>query len=541
MAQGVISDRVAADLRRGDDRPGIQGQDRPGLSSVRSLRAQAAAVFLVLVLFMSGLLWAIASSIHELDATFEAQTKLLTWQNDTSQISLNAEVLRTNLALFNNALLDGNQAGADAAQTNANTNIKKINSYLADIDGLGLPQGVFETALEYHRAAQALTTFANQFVAAGKHTDQDMLAEVGAAMDEWRGEAATVAPRISRFVADNSLRQDGQLNFVNRLLWSGAIVAVILVLILAFIQLRLTLQPIVRLAALAERLAAGQTTTIPRSMRRDEIGQLSTALASWQSTSFGLIASLTDASSKAAASASRLSTAAEQLAAATAEQTSAATETSASMEELARTSTSIAETLERVAHQAQETRANLEQAQADTLASGERTLALAERVGDINQILSLINEIADQTNLLALNAAIEAARAGDAGRGFAVVADEVRRLAERSKSSSAKIATIIQSAQSESNATVMAMEQSSKQMQHGLALLAAVTEASDQVKLITQQQRTATEQVVEAMEQITVGSRQVATTAQEISAAAANNAALATEMEGMSRSRLQQA
>jgi methyl-accepting chemotaxis protein len=539
MAQGVISDRVAADLRRGDERPGVQ--DRPGLSSVRSLRAQAAAVFLVLVLFISGLLWTIAAATREHDVIFEVQTRLLTWQNDTSQISLNAETLRTNLALFNNALLDGNQAGADASRASADANIKTINSYLDAIDALGLPQDALETALEYHRAAQAFTSFGVQFLAAGKHSDQDMLAEVGTAMDGWRAEAAQVAPRITKLVNDNALRQDRQLNWVNQVLWGGAIGSVILILLLAFIQLRLTLQPIVRLSALAERLAAGHSATIPHSTRRDEIGQLSTALASWQTTSLNLIAGLTEASSKAAASASKLSSAAEQLAAATAEQTSAATETSASMEELARTSTSIAETLERVAHQAQETRTNLEQAQADTLASGERTLALAERVGDINQILSLINEIADQTNLLALNAAIEAARAGDAGRGFAVVADEVRRLAERSKSSSAKIATIIQSAQSESNATVMAMEQSSKQMEHGLALLAAVTEASDQVKLITQQQRTATEQVVEAMEQITVGSRQVATTAQEISAAAANNAALATEMEGMSRSRLQQA
>ena len=110
------------------------------------------------------------------------------------------------------------------------------------------------------------------------------------------------------------------------------------------------------------------------------------------------------------------------------------------MEELARTSTAIADTLEHVASQAIETRENLERAQTDTRASGTRPLALAERVHDINQILALINEIADQTNLLALNAAIEAARAGDAGRGFAVVADEVRRLAERSKTSSAKIA-----------------------------------------------------------------------------------------------------
>ena len=205
------------------------------------------------------------------------------------------------------------------------------------------------------------------------------------------------------------------------------------------------------------------------------------------------------------------------------------------MDELARTSTAIADTLARVASQTIETRENLERAQVDTQASSTRTLALAERVHDINQILALINEVADQTNLLSLNAAIEAARAGEAGSAFGVVADEVRRLAERSKSSSAKIATIIASAEAESTATIMAMERSANQMQHGLSLLASVVEASDHVKLITQQQRTATDQVVEALERITVGSRQVSKTAREISTAATSHAALAFEMENMSR------
>jgi methyl-accepting chemotaxis protein len=205
------------------------------------------------------------------------------------------------------------------------------------------------------------------------------------------------------------------------------------------------------------------------------------------------------------------------------------------MDELARTSTAIADTLARVASQTIETRENLERAQVDTQASSTRTLALAERVHDINQILALINEVADQTNLLSLNAAIEAARAGEAGSAFGVVADEVRRLAERSKSSSAKIAAIIASAEAESTATIMAMERSANQMQHGLSLLASVVEASDHVKLITQQQRTATDQVVEALERITVGSRQVSKTAREISTAATSHAALAFEMENMSR------
>jgi methyl-accepting chemotaxis protein len=190
------------------------------------------------------------------------------------------------------------------------------------------------------------------------------------------------------------------------------------------------------------------------------------------------------------------------------------------MEELARTSQSIAETVASVAGQTNDTRAVLEAAGHDMERSSERTLALAERVGEISALLELINEIADQTNLLALNAAIEAARAGDAGRGFSVVADEVRRLAERSKRSAADIAGIIESTQDETNATVMAMEASSKHMQRGLTLMETVMESTDQVRLTTQQQGAATQQVVDTMESVTEASRQTSATAQQISASA---------------------
>ena len=237
------------------------------------------------------------------------------------------------------------------------------------------------------------------------------------------------------------------------------------------------------------------------------------------------------ASTEVNASAAQLSASSEELAATTTQQSAAVTEASATTEELARASASIAETVGDVAAQAAETRDNLERAEADIQASSERTLSLADRVNQIGVILTLINEIADQTNLLALNAAIEAARAGEGGKGFAVVAEEVRRLAERSKSSAAEIAVITEGVHAETNATVMAMEKGANQMQRGLALLEEVTQAAEQVRLTTQQQRSATGQVVETMEQLTDASRQVSATAQQIAGASASLAELAGNLE----------
>src|SRR5216684_846528 len=293
-----------------------------------------------------------------------------------------------------------------------------------------------------------------------------------------------------------------------------------------------TTRPIGKLSRAAAMVEAGDLTARVNLKGGLEVSRLGDTFNAMIERLGGVLFRLRGEVTEAAG---QLSAAAEQLASATLEQTTAATATSASMEEVARTSASIADTVDRVAIQAGEAQTNLELAQTDLKASGDRTLALAGRINEIEGILELINDIADQTNLLALNAAIEAARAGDAGRGFAVVADEVRRLAERSKSSAARIAEIMKGAEAESTATVMAMEHSASQMQQSLTLLASVVEASGQVKLITEQQRNATEQVGEAIVRITIGSRQVSDTARKISTAAASNARLASEMEEMSR------
>lgn len=69
--------------------------------------------------------------------------------------------------------------------------------------------------------------------------------------------------------------------------------------------------------------------------------------------------------------------------------------------------------------------------------------ALQERADAVKGIADTIFDISSQTNLLALNASIESARAGEAGRGFAVVADEIRQLAEKTRTETENIASIL--------------------------------------------------------------------------------------------------
>ncbi|HRJ40444.1 MAG TPA: HAMP domain-containing methyl-accepting chemotaxis protein [Caldilineaceae bacterium] len=112
----------------------------------------------------------------------------------------------------------------------------------------------------------------------------------------------------------------------------------------------------------------------------------------------------------------------------------------------------------------------------------QRVGEMGHRSQQIVAIVQTIDEIAERTNLLALNAAIEAARAGEQGRGFAVVADEVRKLAERSAKSAKEIGTLIGAVQETASQATLAMQQSNREMEQGLATADETQSSLDQIQ-----------------------------------------------------------
>jgi methyl-accepting chemotaxis protein len=508
-------------------------RDRPAQARHRflpsSLRTQAATLFVLLAIVVSSLLATIALAYQGSDRSHLEADALQDWHFGSARIDATAQSVISNVYLWNNAMLAKDPQEARQLQNQIATDSATITSLVAEISALSLPSSASVFRATHSQAALEVPKFAASFIAAGPHSDADLQVAGAAARKAWAAASTGVDPYITAAIAQNEVVEVARATHVYQVLGLGGVAFLMTLVLLGLLQFRLTLRPIAGLASIANTLAAGRSATITATNRKDEIGQLTGALAAWQGTVGGALFRLRG---EVADSDTTLSVAAQELAAATSEQTAAATATSASMEILAQRSESIADTIDRVAIQAGQTRSSLELAQTDLRSSGDRTLALAGRVDEIEHIVKLINDIADQTNLLALNAAIEADRAGDAGRGFAVVADEVRRLAEHSKAAAADIARLVQGAQSQSSETVMALEKGVKQMERGLVMMQGMADLSGQVQVATKQQRSVTAQVVLAIEHIAEGSRSVAITAGEIASSASSQGELAADLAG---------
>lgn len=157
--------------------------------------------------------------------------------------------------------------------------------------------------------------------------------------------------------------------------------------------------------------------------------------------------------------------------------------------------------------------------------SAEVVAKLGASSKQIGQIVEVISNIAGQTNLLALNAAIEAARAGEQGRGFAVVAEEVRKLAEQSDQAAREITKIIKEIQSETDAVVGIMENSTEEVGRGTEIIGATGERFKHIVVLVQDLNAKIQNIGAASQQLAASSNEVVTSVDSVRQVAGENAA----------------
>lgn len=240
--------------------------------------------------------------------------------------------------------------------------------------------------------------------------------------------------------------------------------------------------------------------TVNASVTEDVTGAIADAINATVDELRRLVATINDTSVKVASSSQETQATALQLAEAAQHQASEIDsasnrirEIAGSIDQVSRNSTESADVAQRsvqIATQGagvvRKTIQGMDSIRDQIQETSKRIKRLGESSQEIGSIVELINDISEQTNILALNAAMQAASAGEAGRGFAVVADEVQRLAERTSGATHRIEGLVQVIQSDTNAAVGSMEQTTAEVVSGARLAEDAGAALGEIERVSQ-------------------------------------------------------
>ncbi|HLH21115.1 MAG TPA: methyl-accepting chemotaxis protein [Chloroflexota bacterium] len=277
-----------------------------------------------------------------------------------------------------------------------------------------------------------------------------------------------------------------------------------------------------RMASVANSIAQGDLTReVQPQSAHDALG---VAFASMVTNLRELTGALQAAARDLASASNEIRVAVSQQTSGAAEQSAAITQTTATVDEVkasADQASGLAVVVSDTAQQANRVAADGVEAVANATAGmgtireqvqsiADDILALSEQSQQIGDIITTVGDLADQSNLLALNAAIEAARAGEHGKGFAVVAAEIRALAEQSKAATAQVRTLLSDIQRATNAAVLATEQGTSGVDHGVQLTAQTGRTIDELARVIQDTARSAQQIAAAVRQHSVGMEQIA-------------------------------
>jgi methyl-accepting chemotaxis protein len=278
--------------------------------------------------------------------------------------------------------------------------------------------------------------------------------------------------------------------------------------------------PLREAVAVAQKVAAGDLTSVMEVTSRDETGMLLAALKDMNESLRQIVTNVRSSTDELGSASQQIVSGNSDLSRRTEAQAASLEETASSMEEVASTVQQNTESA---------VRANELAASASAVASkgGAVVGQVVKTMSSINEastrvvdIIGVIDGIAFQTNILALNAAVEAARAGDQGRGFAVVASEVRSLAQRSSAAAKEIKALISDSASKVKDGTKLVTEAGKTMEEIVVSVSKVTEIISEIAAASREQSSGIEQVNQAIVQMDQVTQQNAALVEEVAAAA---------------------
>ena len=269
-------------------------------------------------------------------------------------------------------------------------------------------------------------------------------------------------------------------------------------------------------------IASGDLTHDIRDDRRDEFGQLMSAMGEMTHKLRGLVGEVRSGVESVSTASSQIASGNQDLSSRTEQAAANLEQTASSMEELTGTVTQSAETARKanlLATAAQEAATRGGQVVTQVVGSMQDITTSSKKIADI---IGVIDGIAFQTNILALNAAVEAARAGEQGRGFAVVASEVRSLAQRSAGAAKEIKALIGSSVDSVESGSRLVAQTGEAMEQIVTSVKRMTEMMAEISTATHEQRDGISQVNQSVTNLDQMTQQNAALVEESAAAASS-------------------
>ena len=377
----------------------------------------------------------------------------------------------------------------------------------------GVPEPIRQSLLgEQHQRAQAFITEA-QAVAdmAGHMGSEDLrlkIPDINALYLAQR-QAVDATVKTASAVAESSLQAFTGVAVRSKWILSSVLVASVLLSVVLFgCTIRSIVQPLQVSVDAVHRMASGDLGGTIESSGRDELTQLSLALA-------GLQGSLTHTVQLVQRNAEGVAHTSQLIAHSNADLSDRTQRQAAALQQTAATMTQLSEGM---AHNADSSRQAAELASGASDAASRSGAVMGDVVSSIRDIqtssrqigdiIGTIDSIAFQTNILALNAAVEAARAGEQGRGFAVVASEVRTLAHRSAEAAREIKRLITSSGEQVERGTQLVEAAGQAMDDTVAAIQRVTQIIQDINTASHQQSEGVVQVEQAVCQMDEGTQQ---------------------------------